>query len=46
MTNNTDGSLYKLYNGLIDDVRVYNKALSQGEILWLMGQTTPMAKPF
>jgi len=46
MTNNTNASLYKLYNGLIDDVRVYNKTLSQGEILWLMGQTTPVAKPF
>jgi len=45
MTNHVDGSLYKLYNGLIDDVRVYNRALSQGEMLWLMGQTTPVAKP-
>jgi hypothetical protein len=46
MTLNTDGSLYKLFNGLIDEVHVYNKALSQGEILFLMGQTTPVAKPF
>jgi hypothetical protein len=46
MTNNVDGSLYKLYNGLIDEVHVYNKALSQGEILWLMGQITPVVKPF
>jgi hypothetical protein len=46
ITNHTDSSLYKLYNGLIDEVHVYNKALSQGEILWLMGQTTPVAKPF
>jgi hypothetical protein len=46
ITNHTDGSLYKLFNGLIDDVRVYNKALSEAEILWLAGQTTPVAKPF
>jgi hypothetical protein len=45
MTNHVDSSLYKLYNGLIDDVRVYNKALSQGEILWLAGSTSPVAKP-
>jgi hypothetical protein len=46
ITNNVDASLYKLFNGLIDDVRVYNRALSPAEILWLMGQTTPVAKPF
>ncbi len=46
MTNHTDSSMYKLYNGLIDDVRVYNRALSQGEILWLAGNTSPVAKPF
>ena len=45
ITNHADGSLYKLFNGLIDDVRVYNKALSEEEILWLAGQTTPVAKP-
>ncbi len=32
--------------GALDDVRVYNKVLSQEEILWVMGQTTPVAKPF
>jgi hypothetical protein len=46
ITDHTNAVLYKLYNGLIDDVRVYNKALSLGEILWLMGQTTPVARPF
>ncbi len=46
ITNHVDGSIYKLFNGLIDDVRVYNRALSVGEILWLAGQTTPVAKPF
>jgi hypothetical protein len=46
ITNHGDGSLYKLFDGLIDDVRVYNRALSDEEVLWLSGQTTPVAKPF
>jgi len=33
-------------SGLIDDVRVYGRALSEGEILWLAGKTVPVAKPF
>ncbi len=32
--------------GALDDVQVYNKALSQEELLWLAGQKTPVAKPF
>jgi hypothetical protein len=32
--------------GALDDVRVYNKVLSQEELLWVMGQTTPVAEPF
>jgi hypothetical protein len=46
VTDHTNNVLYKLYNGMIDDVQIYNKALSEGEILWLAGQTTPVAKPF
>ena len=46
ITNHADGSMYKLYSGLIDDVRVYNRALSQAEILWLAGYIGPVAKPF
>jgi hypothetical protein len=46
ITYHPDGSLYKLFSGLIDEVRIYSGALSQGEILWLAGQTTPAAKPF
>jgi len=46
ITNHTAGGLYKLYIGLLDDVRVYDKALSEGEILWLAGVTTPVARPF
>jgi hypothetical protein len=32
--------------GAMDDVKVYNRALSQEEILWVMGQKTPVVKPF
>jgi len=46
ITNHTDGSLYKLFSGQIDDVRVYNRALTQAEILWLAGQALPAAQPF
>jgi hypothetical protein len=46
ITDHTNNILYKLFNGLIDDVRVYDKALSQGEIFWLAGRTSPIAKPF
>jgi hypothetical protein len=46
VTNHADGTLYKLYDGQIDDVRVYNRALTEGEILWLAGQTVPVVKPF
>ncbi len=31
--------------GTIDDVRIYNRALSEGEILWLSGKTAPVDKP-
>jgi hypothetical protein len=34
------------FNGLIDEVRLYDQALSAGEALWLSGQTTPRHKPF
>ena len=32
--------------GAMDDVAVYNRALAPEEILWLAGQTKPVAKPF
>jgi hypothetical protein len=32
--------------GALDQVEVYNRVLSQEEILWLAGQTQPVAKPF
>jgi hypothetical protein len=34
------------FYGLIDEVKVYNRALSAGEALWLAGITNPIAKPF
>jgi hypothetical protein len=40
------GSAAYYWLGAMDDVEVYNRALSPEEILWLAGQTTPAAKPF
>ena len=37
ITSHTDGSLEKLFTGTIDDVRVYDRALSDGEIADLAG---------
>jgi hypothetical protein len=34
------------YLGLIDDFKLYDKALSDEEILWLAGVRTPIDKPF
>ncbi len=34
------------FDGLIDDVHVYNRALSESEALWLAGGTAPIDKPF
>ncbi len=44
--NHADGNVYKLYSGLIDDVRIYNRALAPAEVLSLAGYTGPVAKPF
>ena len=35
ITNHSNSTLYKFYRGLIDDVRVYNYALSNAEIAYL-----------
>ncbi|HQG49024.1 MAG TPA: LamG domain-containing protein, partial [Sedimentisphaerales bacterium] len=40
----TQGSRFFL--GLIDEVRIYDRVLSAGEIAWLAGQTMPFDKPF
>ncbi|MBN1361865.1 MAG: carbohydrate binding domain-containing protein [Sedimentisphaerales bacterium] len=33
------------FSGLVDEVRVYSRALSDGEIAWLAGRTEPVHKP-
>jgi len=39
-------SLYKTYEGLIDDVRIYHRAMTEGEVLGLSGETMPVPKAF
>jgi hypothetical protein len=34
------------FEGLVDDVRIYDTALSQEEIAWIAGKRTPMHKAF
>jgi len=46
ITNHGDGSLYKTYEGLVDDVRIYHQSLTDGEILGLAGITHPTPKSF
>jgi len=46
ITNNGSGTIYKMFNGSIDEVVIYGRALSAEEILWLAGRTTPIHKPF
>jgi hypothetical protein len=45
VTNNGDSSLYKYYGGLIDELKVFERALSAEEILWLAGKTSSVHKP-
>ena len=33
------------YEGALDDVRIYSRALSHGEVAWLAGKTTPFTQP-
>jgi hypothetical protein len=46
ITNNASGTIFKMFDGVIDEVALYERALSSGEILWLAGRTTPFHKPF
>jgi hypothetical protein len=41
MTSHTDSSLFKLYKGLIDDVRVYDRALTAGQMEGLFHGAAP-----
>ena len=43
---NANTVLYKLFNGFIDEVQIYGRALSAEEILWGAGKTKPVHKPF
>ncbi len=36
----------RLFIGQIDDVRIYDRALTPEEIAWLAGRTLPFDKPF
>jgi hypothetical protein len=36
----------RFFMGLIDDVRIYDRALTQEEVAWLAGRTKPFDKPF
>ena len=36
----------RFFMGLIDDVRIYDRVLTQEEIAWLAGRTKPFDKPF
>jgi hypothetical protein len=40
------GMIERELTGKIDDVRIYNRALTQEEIAWLAGRTKPFDKPF
>jgi len=39
-------ALTNFWDGLIDDMRVYSRPLSQAEVAGLAGQTTPLHQPF
>jgi hypothetical protein len=38
--------LHKFFIGVIDDVRIYDRVLTDEEIAWLAGRTLPFDKPF
>lgn len=35
-----------IFGGMLDDIRIYNTALSAEEILWMAGVKTAIDKPF
>ncbi|UCC99352.1 MAG: discoidin domain-containing protein [Phycisphaerales bacterium] len=41
-----DTTASNFYTGAVDDVRIYNYALSHGEVAWLTGRTEPFEQPF
>jgi hypothetical protein len=53
LTANYDVTIGRRYDrgerwlsGLVDDVRIYDRALTQEEIAWLAGRTKPFDKVF
>jgi hypothetical protein len=40
------GDMARPFDGLMDEVRVYDRGLSVVEITWLAGMTQPFDKPF
>ncbi len=40
------GMNYGFFEGLLDEVRIYDYALSLGEVGWLASWTEPFDKPF
>jgi hypothetical protein len=41
-----DATPSNFYTGAVDDARIYDYALSDGEVGWLAGKTEPFDKPF
>ncbi len=41
-----DSTPSNFYTGAVDDARIYDYALSEGEVAWLTGRTEPFDKPF
>ncbi len=46
ITSNSSGNLQKSFNGSVDEVTIYGRALMSEEILWLSGITSPIHRPF
>jgi len=46
MIGSIDTLTERIWHGPVDEARLYNRALSQAEILWLADQTVPRHRPF
>jgi hypothetical protein len=43
---NNSGNMVRQFEGMLDDVRIYDRALTQGELLGLAGRTSPVSNGF
>ena len=43
---NNNGDIQRELTGKMDDVRIYDRAVSEAELLWLAGKRAPVHKPF